>query len=111
MPVAKPITMTHEEWATEAKRRFGDDPQNWRFVCPSCGYVASVKDWKDAGAPEGHIGFSCIGRSIGSKKELGDKTGGPCNYAGGGLFALNPVLITFPDGTTGYFFDFAPEAS
>lgn len=55
-------TMTHAEWLAEATRRFGDDPMAWKFVCPSCGHIASVQDWKDAGAPEGAVAFSCIGR-------------------------------------------------
>jgi hypothetical protein len=61
--------MTHEEWKTEARKRFGDDSMGWRFVCPSCGHIASVADWKAAGAGEGEIAFSCIGRRLGS----GDK--------------------------------------
>ena len=52
-----------------------------------------MQDWKDAGASAGQVGFSCIGRNTGSTKEIFDKTGGPCNYAGGGLFALNPVEV------------------
>ena len=39
-------TMTHAEWLAEATRRFGDDPMAWKFVCPSCGHIASVQDWK-----------------------------------------------------------------
>jgi hypothetical protein len=99
------VTMTHTEWLAEAKRRFGDDPMAWKFVCPSCGHVASVKDWKDAGAPEGAVAFSCVGRYIGDDvddKIARDKafrnSGGPCNYAGGGLFRLNPVAVDFEEG-------------
>lgn len=95
-------TITHAEWMAEAKRRFGDDPMNWQFVCPSCGHVASVKDWKDAGAPEGAVAFSCVGRYTGDGKAAEDKAfkhgGGPCNYTGGGLFRLNPVGVVFEDG-------------
>jgi len=98
--------VTHEEWCEEATRKFGKDPMGWKFVCPSCGYVASVKDWKDAGASEGDVAVSCVGRALSSKKELGDKTGGPCNYAGYGLFRLNPVSVQFRDETVKVF-DFA----
>lgn len=85
--------MTHEEWYAEGKRLFGEDVMQWRFVCPSCGHIASVQDWKDAGAPEGAVAFSCVGRWMGSEKEIFDKSGGPCNYAGGGLFGLNPIKV------------------
>ena len=95
-------TMTHDEWLAEAQRRFGDDPMAWQFVCPSCGHVASVKDWKDAGAPEGAVAFSCLGRYTGDRKSAEDKAfkqgGGPCNYTGGGLFRLNPVAVDLGDG-------------
>lgn len=89
-------TMTRDEWMQEGRRRFGDDVMNWRFVCPACGHVAAAKDWKDAGAPEGAVAFSCVGRYAGCQREAfgkGAKEKGPCNYAGGGLFAINPVEV------------------
>ncbi len=83
-----------DEWRAEAVRRFGPDPMDWRFVCPSCGYEALVSDWKAVGAKEGEIAFSCIGRHMKTSREaFGEKGRGPCNYAGGGLFAINPVSI------------------
>ena len=95
-----------EAWHAEAARLFGDDQLKWRFVCPSCGHVAAVEDWKDAGAPPTAVAFSCVGRWTGSTKTLGQKPG-PCNYAGGGLFGLNPVSIAgvgraFAFATTGH---------
>lgn len=103
--------MTHSEWLAEGTRRFGEDKMQWRFVCPSCGYVARVQDWRSAGATEGQVAYSCIGRALGSAKELGDTTGGPCNYAGGGLFRLNPVRVTFPGGEVMDVFAFAGVAA
>jgi len=104
-------TMTHAEWLAEAERRFGDDPMFWRFVCPSCGHVASVRDWKDVGASEGAIAFSCLGRYTGDRKSAEDKAfqhnGGPCNYAGGGLFRLNPVMVDLGNGEFRQTFAFA----
>lgn len=89
--------MTRDEWLAEGRRLFGDDVLQWWFVCPSCGHVASVQDWKDAGAPEGAVAFSCVGRYTGAGGEKTfAKKGGPCDYAGGGLIGLNPVEV---DGT------------
>ena len=99
--------MTEKEWREKGTRLYGEDVKNWKFKCPSCGYIASVNEWKDAGDDGGQSGFSCIGRLLGSKKPMGDKTGGPCNYAGGGLFRINPVEITTKSGETVYYFDFA----
>lgn len=99
--------MTQQEWNADGIKRFGPNHSAWRFVCPSCGHIASVKDWRDAGAPEDCIAFSCVGRWLKEKSEaFGKKKGGPCNYAGGGLFGLNPVEV---EG--GHYFDFAPDAA
>jgi len=108
MPVKEPIKMTHEEWVAKAKELFGDDPMQWKFACPSCGHVASVQDWKDAGADEGEVAFSCVGRRLGSEKQIGAEEG-PCNYAGGGLFQLNPVHVEFEPGKIRQTFAFAEE--
>jgi hypothetical protein len=94
--------MTHQEWHAEGVRRFGPDMKTWRFVCPSCGHVATVQDWLDAGASEGEVAFSCVGRHLPNPTEMFVKPG-PCNYAGGGLFAINPLQVG-----EGRYFDFAP---
>lgn len=113
--------MTHQEWLAEAERRFGPDPMKWKFVCPVCKHVQSVQDYKDAGAPSTAAGFSCVGRWSGAKRdalglnpdavkrgELPPAEGpGPCNYAGGGLFQLNPVEVVLDDGIVTRAFAFA----
>ena len=104
------LRMTHADWQTLGRSRFGEDFKAWRFVCPSCGHVAAVSDWIAAGAPAGHIAYSCVGRALGAERELGGKGPGPCNYAGGGLFKLNPVTVVFPDGSEDQCFAFAPHA-
>jgi hypothetical protein len=81
-----------EEWQARARELFGNNPEQWKFTCPSCGHVASVGDWRKAGASEGEIAFSCIGRHSEYASEFG-RPPGPCNYAGGGLFRLNPVQV------------------
>ena len=104
VPLDQPATMTLEEWKAEARRRFGDNPLDWKFTCPVCKYVQSVRECRDAGHPEGSIGFSCIGRSLPEcRRAFEEKGKGPCNYAGGGLFRLNPILV---DGNQ--VFAFAP---
>lgn len=83
----------------------------WKFVCPSCGFVATKKDWEALGAPEGAIGFACVGRWIDGSRPAFDGPGpGPCTYTGGGLFQYNPIKVTGPDGESTTFFDFAESA-
>ena len=99
---------TVAEWRAEAVRRFGENPLDWKFVCPSCGHVAKVSDWKDAGAKDTNAGFSCVGRWLDASDENTFKNqGGPCQYAGGGLFRINPVIVTREDGEEADFFAFA----
>lgn len=107
-------TYTLAEWHARARELFGDDSSGWKFVCPSCAHVASVADWKAAGAPDGCVAFSCVGRWTLEPKKAERKAfkgeGGPCNYAGGGLFALNPITVIDPDGRRHEVFAFAEAA-
>lgn len=105
--------VTHAQWLDEGKALFGDDQMTWRFVCPSCGHVASIQDWKDAGAEQGEVAFSCVGRHAANAGLAAEaafrKNGGPCNYTGGGLFKLNPVAVDFGSGGAPRMtFEFAP---
>lgn len=101
------ITMTHAEWEDEAIRRFGPDKNNWKFKCPACGHVASAREYIAVGGA-GAVGFSCIGRyKKGTQGEFMANKKAPCNYAGGGLFQLNPLLVQFEDGSETQAFEFA----
>ncbi len=106
-----PQTMTYEEWFAEGEKRFGKDRNYWKFVCPSCGHVAAAHDWFDADAPAGAVGFSCVGRWTGAGAAATfKKAGGPCNYAGGGLFKLNPIAVIDAEGKEHHVFEFAEAA-
>ncbi len=104
--VNNPRTVTYTEWKAEGESLFGPDRLKWRFVCPACGHVASVQDWREIGAAEECIAFSCIGRWIKGSRQAFGKGGGPCNYAGGGLFRLNPVTVITKDGDGAPIFEF-----
>ncbi len=104
--------MTKEEWYAKGEELFGSDKMQWRFICPACGHVASVQDYKNVGAPEGAVGFSCVGRwSSAEARQAFEKGKGPCNYAGHGLIRLNPVEITNADGEKLRVFAFAEPAA
>jgi hypothetical protein len=106
--MSEKVDYTRAEWLAEAERRFGKDPMSWTFVCPSCGHVQSVADYKAAGAPSTACAFSCVGRWL-PKEKTGEGFGkpGPCNYTGGGLIHLNPVRVTSPEGDVIEAFEFA----
>jgi hypothetical protein len=93
-------TFTLEAWVAEGERRFGPERRNWRFVCPSCGFECTAEEWISAGAPQNSIAFSCVGRWDPGLDRAADALTGrrPCNYAGGGLFKLNPTTILDLEG-------------
>ena len=112
-------TISEADWQREGELLFGPDRRAWRFVCPSCAHIARVTDWQRSGAPEGAVAYNCIGRFPGSGVSPQDaataafgRSGGPCNYTGGGIFNLNPVTINFDDGReSGRFFEFELTAA
>lgn len=101
----------HDDWLAQARSLFGENPGDWRWVCPSCGHVARMQDWLDAGAPREAVAFSCIGRwTTPEGRDVGPVAGqpkeGPCNYAGGGLFRMNPVKVKGDCGVMFEVFEF-----
>ena len=110
---------TLTEWRAKATELFGEDCMKWKFACPICEHVASVQDWKDAGAPVQSAAFSCVGRWVGAnpttaKGDIGPngiEGKGPCDYSGGGLFQLNPIVVVDPDGQEMKVFAFAGSNS
>jgi hypothetical protein len=100
--------LRYTEWRAEGERRFGPDHMRWRFRCPSCKSVVTPADYKAAGVPDGAVAFSCVGRWMPETTATLGKTGqGFCNYAGGGLFKLNPIKVTDPEGIEHQVFEFA----
>jgi len=101
--------VSQDEWHAEGTKLFGENMMDWRFRCPVCGHVAQAQAWADVGATQS-AGFSCIGRWLeGSKAAFEEKGEGPCTYAGGGLFRLNPVKVSLKEGGTVDMFEFAPR--
>ena len=93
--------LSSDQWWEEAQNRYPD--MEVVFKCPVCKYKQSISECKEHGMPDNTVGFSCIGRWWKAKP------GQPCNYAGGGLFRLNPIVISFPDGGKTEMFDFADK--
>ena len=106
MPAAEPICYDSvEEWLAEGERLFGPDRMDWKFVCPMCGNVQSVREFKQL-ADEGYnvtpdsARYNCIGRYKGGRSAFlkDGKSGPPCDYTTGGLFNVSPVKVVCPDG-------------
>lgn len=66
----KKIALTQKQYMEIGVKLFGENELDWRFICPSCGHVASAADYRDAGAPSG------LGNA-------GAYSGAGCKYPGG----------------------------
>jgi len=85
--------ISKEEWLQKGKDLFGEDVMGWEFVCPGCGNIQKVSDfkpYKDKGATPNSAYTECIGRYSGGDWYKGTK---PCNYAAYGLFNIAPVIV------------------
>lgn len=94
------VTMTREEWIAKGTELFGSDMMKWKHVCPGCGHVQSVEDFRqfeDQGATPDSACRECIGRYSGGKRwsngNLKETGGGPCDYAAYGLLCIAPVTV------------------
>lgn len=78
--------LLYDAWIEELHKRFGKDPKNWKFKCPSCGHVQSIKDFIDHGieSPEAKVYRNCIGRYV---------KGNGCDWTLGGLLSINRVTV------------------
>ena len=90
------VRMTKAEWLARGTELFGADFDAWRFVCPGCGHVQSIADFrpfKDRGATPESARCECIGRYTGGRSWAYGGGPGPCDYAGYGLFPISPVTV------------------
>ena len=102
-----------ESWREEGRRRFGTNYLKWRFRCPMCGHVASVQDFKDAGAKTPNAAYQeCIGRYTGKgTPREGDSSG--CNWCAYGLFGIprEHDTVVSDDGDVIDVYPFAEEVA
>lgn len=101
--------MTKAEWEAKATALFGTDKFKWRFVCPACGSIQSVEDfkpYKEKGAKPSSAYCECLGRYAGGERWLDEKRKGPapkgkrCDYAGYGLLHISPIIVINEDKET-----------
>lgn len=100
---------TLQEWKDEQKKRFKDNLLDVAFVCPACGKVSTLREFKEAGATPDDSYQNCIGRFTG-KGSPNQSDGTGCNWAAYGLFGClgkGDVVVT-PDGNEVEVFQLAP---
>jgi hypothetical protein len=120
--------LTQQELVGEARARFGDDPLRWAFHCPSCGDIATGRDFREALAEhprkerDGHattasdlLGQECIGRTLGALEGPPTTDSGKsraergCDWAAYGFFR-GPWEIVLPNGDSAWSFPLAEPA-
>lgn len=82
--------MKFSDWKKELIERFGENSENWKFVCPVCGHVQSIADFKAIGRDGNYVYQCCIGRFTGNNDKTGVKG---CNYTVNGLISLNTTTV------------------
>lgn len=114
-------TYQHDQWLDLLSERFGKDPMNWAFTCPSCEDVATGADFRAALAERPStrkdgstriasdlLGQECIGRTLGaltmtdtaySKEVEAGRTRG-CSWCAYGLFRGPDVVQYSVNGET-----------
>lgn len=94
--------LTLQEYRAEAARRFGPDILDIAHVCPRCGDVATLREFRDLGS-HAH-GMDCIGRLLGAlegsrrhdrKGQVHGNAPRGCDWTAYGLF---PGAWTVIDG-------------
>lgn len=103
------IRQSLDEWRSEAVKRFGDDPKEWKFVCPSCGMIQSVKDFLELGGCPDDAAQECIGlHKWKSSLKPGDALGCGCTSYGIIGTMGKGRIVTDLKGYSAEVFDFAP---
>lgn len=101
---------TYSEWMEEGKKRFGKNFENWKFICPACGHIQSVKDFLDLELDPNDAFRDCIGRHNGNMKPAGENNQFGCNWCAYGLFGTlcKGVTVITENNDEIEIFDFAP---
>ena len=93
---------TMDEWKKEATRRFGPDKMNWKFKCPACSHIQSMRDFSNAHLEPERAITNCASRyGIG-----GIKT---CKWTTGGFLRFNQTYVIDKEYFPHLVFDFADE--
>lgn len=82
---SKHLRITQEDLLAEAKLRFGDDPLDIAFQCPTCDDVATIREWNAMGDPAA-AGQECTGRASAAARAAGNVDRPGCDWAAYGLF-------------------------
>jgi len=89
-----------DDWMEKGRKLFGDDPLDWKFKCPACCHVQTMRQFKDAGEKPDLAYINCA-----SRYGLGGLSN--CNWSMGGLFKIGGQYVIDKRFVPHLVFDFA----
>ncbi len=72
------------DWKSQLIEKFGEDSQDWKFICVVCGNIQCGKDFVAIGENPQQSSFNCIGRYT---KEKG------CDWTLGGFLQIHKTVV------------------
>lgn len=92
----------YADWLAKGARLYGPNMLDWRFKCPCCGHIQSLRDFKDAGVEEEKAITCCASRfGLGGRSD--------CKWTTSGLFRIGGCYVIRPDFVPVLAFAFADE--
>ena len=93
---------TLKQWQEEAERRFGKGALDWKFKCPVCGNVQTMRMFKEKGVDPNKAYYNCASRyGFGGRSD--------CKWTMGGLLSIGGVYVIDDSYNPRHVFEFAGE--
>lgn len=94
--------VTLAEWRAEGERLYGKEQLDWRFRCPACGHVQTMRQFKEAGLNPQLAYLNCA-----SRHNLGGKA--DCKWTIGGLLRVGGRYVIDAKFRPRLIFEFADK--
>lgn len=94
--------VTLAEWRAEGEQLYGKEQLDWRFRCPACGHVQTMRKFKEAGLNPQLAYLNCA-----SRHDLGGKA--DCKWTIGGLLCVGGRYVIDAKYRPRLIFEFADK--
>lgn len=94
----KPRRFTKQQYFDELIEKHGSFKDNWAFVCPKCGNVQTIAEFKDHDIDPNNVNYACIGRYV---------EGRGCDFVIDKLVGNHPLEVIMDDQTIALSFEIA----
>jgi len=94
----KPRRITKQQYFDELIEKHGSFKDNWACVCPKCGNVQTIAEFKDHDIDPNNVNYACIGRYV---------EGRGCDFVIDSLVKNHPLEVIMDDQTIALSFEIA----